>query len=119
MIKMKMMQWLNRLELGDGLLKFVDNHYFKYLLFIKLTEGSNIKLTDVKDSSCTFSEDELCITMKFKKKIDLPELSQVVGENIHKFDFDVSLKGNVMKVIIRNTLGAEVYSSANQSNTNA
>lgn len=114
---MEILQWLNKLELGDGLFDFVDNHYFKYLLFIKLTRGSNINLTDVKSCGCVFSEDELEISMKFKKKIDVPELSHIVEDNIHQFDFNVSLKGNTMKVTIRNTLGAEVYSNANILNT--
>lgn len=116
---MEILEWINKLELGDGLFEFVDNHYFKYLLFIKLTKGSNITVKDVKTCDCSFSEDQLEITMKFKKKINLPELSSIVGENIHKFDFNVNLNGNTMKVTILNTLGAEVYSSGNISNSNA
>ncbi len=116
---MEILEWINKLELGDGLFNFVDNHYFKYLLFIKLTKGSNITVKDVKTCECFFSEDQLEISMKFKKKVDVPELSTVVGENIHKFDFNVDLKGSTMKVTIRNTLGAEVYSIGNLSNSNA
>lgn len=116
---MDYLQWLNKLELGEGLLRFVDNHYFKYLLFIKLTRGSNINIKDVKDCSCSFSDGELEITMKFKKKIDIPELSSIVEDNIHNFDFGVDHKGSTMKVTIRNTQGAEAYSNANRLDTYA
>lgn len=111
--------WMNKLDLGDHMFDFVDNHYFKHLLFIKLTRSSNINIEDVKTCECTHDVDKVVINMTFKKKVNVPDLSEIIEENIHEFDFDVECVKNNMRVTIRNTKGAEVYSNANILNSYA
>lgn len=115
---MEILEWINRLKFNQDLFGMVDQHYFKYLLFTKLTSGSGLKAKDAKQCQCDYDERTLTITLTMKKKVDIPSLADIVEENMYGFDCYVSCTGNTLTIVIRSEK-EEVYTVANLLTANA
>ena len=115
---MELIQWMNHLQLKKSLFALVDKHYFKYMLFVKLTGGSGLKPEDAEECECDFDDRTLTITLTFDDNINVPKLTQLVEDNIHAFEYNVVCDGNTIIITIHSD-DEEEYTVANLLNSNA
>lgn len=117
MNEMELLQWMNRLQLKKSLFALVDQHYFKYMLFVKLTGGSGLKPEDATECECDFDDRSLTIVLTFDDNINVPHLTQLVEDNIHIFEYTVTSNGNTITITIHSD-EEEEYTVANLLNSN-
>lgn len=118
---MDIIWWMNRLNLGDEILTYVGNHYFKHLLFVKLMSGTGLNEEDV--SNCSFNvESNNCLEfeVKLKGKNDVKTVVDVIGDNLSNLSYDITInKKKITARIWTDNEQGELYSNGNILNSYA
>ena len=114
------MSWLNKLNLGDNLLTYVGDHYFKHLLLVKMMNGSGVDIDNVKSCEYNMTATELEISLKLNKKVDLEDVKETIEDNLYGFTYSMTVGSkNILITILDNSEEGESYRNGNLLTANA